>query len=105
MDTNKHAELIEKCEKAIKDVIHEATEDYIKGESRTAWSFITDSDFDGAYMALKDSGSSSIDLARVLKENMWRDLGTAMSSYSTEFYTLEQIAILMAQAIQTWENA
>ena len=104
MDSNKHAELIEKCEKAIKDVMRESTEDYVEGKSRTAWSIIADCSYGGAYMARKDWNSSYIDLSRVCEENRWQDLGTAMASYSTEFYTLEQAAILMAKAILTWDN-
>lgn len=104
MDTNKHMDLIEKCVRALKEVMKESTEDYIEGRSRTAWSFITDSNFGGAYMARKDSDSSYFDLARVCEANRWQDLGMMMASYSTEFYTLEQVAMLMAQAILMFEN-
>ena len=104
MDNNKHAELIEKCMNTIKGVMRESTEDYIEGKCRTAWSIIYDSNYGGAYIARKDSTNSYLDLSRVCEANRWQDIGDVMASYSTEFYTLEQIAILMAQAILTWEN-
>ena len=104
MDTNKHMDLIEKCVRALKEVVKESTDDYINGRPRTAWSFIADSSYGGAYMARKDWNSSYIDLARVCEENKWQDLGMMMISCSTEFYTLEQIATIMVQAMLTWEE-
>lgn len=103
MDNNMHAELIEKCVKSLKEVVQESAEDYIEGRC-TAWSFITDSSYGGAYIARKDSDSPYIDLARVCEANRWQDLGSEMSSYSTEFFTLKQIATQMVQAILIFEN-
>lgn len=104
MDSNMHAKLIEKCKEAIKKVMMESTETYVAGRQRTDWSVIADSSYGGAYMALKDWDSSYIDLSRVREENRWQDLGMTMASYSVEFFTLEQIAMQMAQAIQIFED-
>jgi len=104
MDNNEHAELIEKCMEALRKVMRESTETYVAGTQRTDWTIIADCSYGGAYMALKDWNNSYVDLSRVREENRWQDLGTVMASYSTEFFTLEQIANMMVQAIITFEN-
>lgn len=104
MDSNQICELIEKCEEKLKMVIRNSAQSYVTGKNHVDWEFIKDSEFGGYYVLRKDTDSSYVDLARLCDEYKWQDLGDVMASYSTEFFSLSQIALLMAYTIATFEN-
>ena len=103
MDSNQICELIEKCEEKLKTVIRDSAQSYVTGKNHADWEHI-DSGFGGYYVIRKNTDSSYVDLAWVCEAYKWQDLGNVIASYSTEFFNLSQIALLMAYAITTLEN-
>ena len=97
---------IDKCKDALGKTIRNATNDYIDGNvGHMSLSGIEDStQCKGRFFARQDAGSSFVDLAYIDESVRHQDCGNSMASFSTEYFNIEQIAVLMIRTIDMLEN-